>query len=511
MTINNNMQCFAHKHNVQPVVQAKYQSFARYVLLALCCIVFYPLTSITTSAQIWLSGERYPCPNTAYVYAIIPPSSWTVINWQVIGAVASVVYVPGSPSALISFSDNGGFPCTVIALMQNDTSGAQTTTSKGIFIQTNNYSVSIGNGPSFIPCGTTPDLMYIGTPSRFDEHVDIVQYSWVIPTGWTADRLDNRYLRVKPNETGTGNIVLTTRDKCGNIKSSSFPITRIPTLQPIAGQDCQCINVDRPYSVPDVAVAGTTYNWTVTGGLQIVSGQGTTNVMVRNNGGGGTLSVIAQTPCGNTNQVSKSIQSVSTVPAFRPVTNEERPCPNFTRMGRIRVVNPEPCAVYYFIPETPGIIFGGGTVSNPAGTGDFIHVEVDTYGRKYSYYGVNDCGAGATYTNNQVPLNPSCAGDDGNPLALRAGQQITAEPNPFQDNTTLSYDLSGASVVTLDIVNNLNQVVRSIYQNERQKQGKQSVVVSARGLQTGSYTVRLVATNQKGETIRASTIIQIVR
>lgn len=92
-----------------------------------------------------------------------------------------------------------------------------------------------------------------------------------------------------------GNSISISAAATGSYTSSLSGVLRFCTLRPnITGTFNVCNNQTQTYSVP--ALAGSTYNWTVTGGI-ITSGQGTHQITVQwNNGTAGTVNVVQTAP-----------------------------------------------------------------------------------------------------------------------------------------------------------------------------------------------------------------------
>jgi|ERR1041385_5821569 hypothetical protein len=74
-------------------------------------------------------------------------------------------------------------------------------------------------------------------------------------------------------------------------------------------------------------------------------------------------------------------------------------------------------------------------------------------------------------------------------------------PNPFNPSTTIKYDLSEKSLVSLKVFDILGREIMKLVENERQEAGEHTVTLDASGLSSGSYYYRLITvTNGKSVT-----------
>ncbi|TAE32797.1 MAG: T9SS C-terminal target domain-containing protein, partial [Candidatus Kapaibacterium sp.] len=92
---------------------------------------------------------------------------------------------------------------------------------------------------------------------------------------------------------------------------------------------------------------------------------------------------------------------------------------------------------------------------------------------------------------------------------LSLGLQIS--PNPASDRVSVSYSLPANSVVQVELLNVLNQVLATPVAMTQQEQGKHSVDINLSALQTGTYFIRCTATLREGRIISEVMPLQIVR
>jgi hypothetical protein len=96
------------------------------------------------------------------------------------------------------------------------------------------------------------------------------------------------------------------------------------------------------------------------------------------------------------------------------------------------------------------------------------------------YYYLNQIDLDGTMTRSQVVevlLSPTAVSQQALPLVNSLKQNY---PNPFNPETTISYDLSGESVVTLKIYDISGQVIRSVVNNQAMSAGQYKSVWDGR-------------------------------
>lgn len=87
-----------------------------------------------------------------------------------------------------------------------------------------------------------------------------------------------------------------------------------------------CSGTTVSYEVTPIPNA-TTYNWTVTGDLNIVSGQGTDSISVTGTGNSGTISVVAENSCGTSAPSTPVSITINQNPVLTIITGDFSVCP----------------------------------------------------------------------------------------------------------------------------------------------------------------------------------------
>ncbi|MFN8416895.1 MAG: glycosyl hydrolase family 8 [Cytophagaceae bacterium] len=147
-------------------------------------------------------------------------------------------------------------------------------------------------------------------------------YNWTLPTGFTiTSGAGTRTITVSVSSTATnGTVSVTPVGNCGNGAASSLTVT-VSTPAGFSTSMTGPATVTSgqnsvTYSVPDQS--GMTYTWTVPPGATIVSGQGTSSIVVDfGSSTSGSVTVTETNQANQSNSISKTI-TVSTATSVRP-------------------------------------------------------------------------------------------------------------------------------------------------------------------------------------------------
>jgi hypothetical protein len=148
-------------------------------------------------------------------------------------------------------------------------------------------------------------------------------YSWSVPAGATIASGQNTTSVVVDFGVTSGNVSVTATNSCGTSASSVLSITLNGTpVAPgsISGLAAQCSGaLSQTYSIGSVSGA-TGYTWSIPSGASIVSGQGTTSVVVNFGSATGDISVVASNSCGVTSSSTLAV-SLNTIPNSVAIIN----------------------------------------------------------------------------------------------------------------------------------------------------------------------------------------------
>ena len=120
-------------------------------------------------------------------------------------------------------------------------------------------------------------------------------------------------------------------------------------------------------------------------------------------------------------------------------------------------------------------------------TYQFVDYSLDTNGTYYYWLLGMDLDGSSTFFGPVVVVY-NADGNGNTPVLPARTELLSAYPNPFKPNTTISYSIKDASPVTLDIFNTRGQVIRS-YTNNKASAGTFSIVWDgndAKGNKVGS-------------------------
>jgi gliding motility-associated-like protein len=231
-------------------------------------------------------------------------------------------------------------------------------------------------------------------------------YNWQLPVNAfiTAGTGTNAVTIYFPPNAVSGNVIVTGQNACGNGLSSTLAVTVLPlpsTAGAITGKATICQGEKNiVYSI--TALGNTTsYSWTVPSGATLVSGQGTTQIIVNYTGtaSSGNVTVKGVNSCGNGISNSKAVTVVDA-----PQLSVNAPSGQITCAGTPVTVSATSTTAgvsFAWLAINGGHIAAGAGTPNPSvdATGDYIITLTEP---------VNSCTSIDTVTvlpDNQVPQN----------------------------------------------------------------------------------------------------------
>ncbi len=258
-------------------------------------------------------------------------------------------------------------------------------------------------GPGAICRGAGASLTYSIAPVA-----NATSYTWTLPNGWTfasgqGSTMTGENLTevvVNPGD-NSGTITVIASNACGESEPRTKYV-QVDDATPdaptsITGTQQGCVDTVVPYEVNEVPTA-TEYLWEVPseGGWDIVSGNGTRNVMIRVGSTPGNITVRAKNGCGVSEPFSKFVEPVtSPSPAPGPITGDIYTCVNQT--GLEYSVEEVPTALWYewSLPDGWEIVSGHNT--------NKIIVNAKANGGEISVVAWNDCGKSDPSTLTVIP------------------------------------------------------------------------------------------------------------
>ena len=255
-----------------------------------------PATPLTPGL---ITGIQTVCPAiTGLAYSITLVPNATTYNWSV-PTGWSITAGAGTNSITVTSGSTG----------QNGTISVTATNSCGTS-SVRTLAVTVSPATPAIPgviSGLAEQCISItGLVYSISAVANATSYTWTLPSGWSITTGTNTSsITVSTSSTAVaGNITVTANNSCGTSGAQTFAVsvnTAIPaTPGLINGVTVICPTKTLTYSIAAVSNASS-YVWTVPTNWSIISGQGTTSIIVQvpNNASSGFVSVVATNVCGN--------------------------------------------------------------------------------------------------------------------------------------------------------------------------------------------------------------------
>lgn len=259
-------------------------------------------------------GTKYsvqPVP-TATRYTWYVPDGWTITAGQ------------GTPEITVTLTaDASGGQIRVQASNDCGTSGTSrkdvTTTTAAPITPKEINGVAFG-------CATKSAVYEI------DPVAGAQTYTWSVPPTWTISNGQGTTRITVLIGTQQGNVSVIASNSCGQSAAATLavrPFTAVPaTPFAIKGPDEVCERQQEVVYVLEPVDQTLEYIWAVPSGWTIVSGQGTTQIVVNVGSQAGDITVTASNPCGDSMPAKLSVTPVPNVPtpAPGPITGEAQYC-----------------------------------------------------------------------------------------------------------------------------------------------------------------------------------------
>ncbi len=408
------------------------------------------IAAITTPvAPAAIAGSANPCEGTEETYSVAEVNTAASYNWTVpVGNGWAILSGQNTRTIRVKVGTVSGS----IAVTATNSCGTSTATTT---------AVTVANKPA-APAITGATTGCVGTEFTFSVPAvtGATGYVWTIPTTWTPiGSLTGNTIRVIAG-TQSGNVTAAVANRCGTgavatvlVNPTALPAT--PATPAIAGAAAVCLNsADNSYTATGVTGA-VTYTWAAAGNLQIVSGQGTGTVVVRNTGAaGGTLSVMATT---TTCAVSGSI-------ATRTITTTTAPAAPAAILGAANVCEGE--EVTYAVAEVSGAATYSWTIPtgngwellSGAGTRE-IRVRAGTVSGSVTATAGNSCGTSSSVSTAVAVTNKPAAQAIAGATAGCIGTELTFSVPAVAGATAYAWTIPATWTAVGNLTSNTIKVV----------------------------------------------------
>jgi len=249
--------------------------------------------TLKTSPSPSISGTFSQCASTNGVAYSVTNNAGSTYTWSVTGGL-TIASGAGTYAVTVNVGASGG----TLTVTETNSSGCSTTVSQTITVKPK-PSPTITGSP-FSQCASTNGVAYSVTNNAGST------YSWSVTGGLTiATGAGTNAVTVNVGTTGGTLSVTETNNGCSGITSQTITVKPNPTPSITGSPFSQCASTNGvSYSVTNNA--GSTYSWTVTGGLTIASGAASNAVSVNIGSSSGTLT-LTETNNGCSATVSQAI------------------------------------------------------------------------------------------------------------------------------------------------------------------------------------------------------------
>ncbi|QMU30651.1 ice-binding family protein [Adhaeribacter radiodurans] len=386
-----------------------------------------------------ITGESIPCNGstgikytatavpgaTGYVWEL--PEGWTITAGA--GTAAITVSTTGTGGTLAVKAKNNCFESNSVTLTVTPSTTEPTALGE------------ITGSPSV--CRDQTDIIYSVVPVA-----NVSNYVWTVPTGWEITAGQGT-TQIKVNaKTNSGTISVLPRNGCGAAVSASDLVVTVTTEAAIApgiisGDQQACAGeTNLNYSIDAVSgVSG--YFWEVpeADGWRIISGQGTTDVVVQAGSKSGNLTVKAVNGCGS-GPASSFAVNIFTLPTEPPqiIGAKEQCAGSNSQIYQIASVNGA-SGYNWKVPQDWKIESGQGSNSILVTAGQETgNVEVTV---------ATACGSGITgvlavTSASESAFVPGPIGGDSKALICSGQQNITYTIDPVQGAIAYQWNLEAA-------------------------------------------------------------------
>jgi len=239
-----------------------------------------------------ITGNARPCPgDTASVYSVVAVTNATTYNWTVPSGV-TITSGAGTRSIKINYAPT--FVSGTISITSSNACGTSLAKTKGVSKNIPAYPSAI-NGPAYGVCSGGTATYSISAINNTTTYLWTVPSGAIINSGQGSTSISVSF----PTPFVSGNITVAGGTSCGYGTARTVSVRSTPTTPlSITGPAAVCANqLGVNYSTPLISSA-ISYTWVVPSGSSIISGQGTSAIIMNYGATGGNVKVKGVNGCG---------------------------------------------------------------------------------------------------------------------------------------------------------------------------------------------------------------------
>jgi len=308
---------------------------------------------------------------SSLTYSVLAQTGASSYTWT---APAGTTIESGQGTNSIVLSVQNNFSLGSLSVTSNNQCGSSLTRVISIFSTPSAPGTITGTTNNLCPNGVNNPSYSIAAVAGASS------YTWIAPTGTTITSGQGTTL-ITLNVSGSfvsGNLSVIASNACGSRVARTLALTSIPvapaTITGTTNNICQN-GINNPTYTIAAVVGASSYTWTAPSGTTIVSGQGTTAVILNVSGSfvSGNLSVIASNACGSSVARTLALTSIPVAPATITGTTNNL-CPNGVNNPTYTIASVAGASSYTWTAPTGTIITSGqGTTSvSLIITGNFV-------------------------------------------------------------------------------------------------------------------------------------------
>jgi len=437
-----------------------------------------------------ITGTTAPCQSSQQTYAVSTVSgatsyTWTLpAGWSGSSSTNSIVATPGASGGTISVKANNGCGSGTVR----------------------NLTVSVNALPA-VPgqISATGGNTKVCPGDVKSYHISLVSgatsYTWTPPPGATVisgQGTNNATVSYNAGFTASDSLKVSANNSCGSSAKKGIKITRNTPATPSAitgSANNVCSLPGLPYSV--TAVAGMTYNWSLSTSTASVSGGQGTNAITASFGPSyttGQVRVTASNACGVSPLRTLTVKAVPATPGS--ISGAATVCANQQNVPYS--IAPVTGAVSYTWTGPSGARFSDGV--NTSSTAVFttpstaVTVNYKTTAGLIKVKANNACGSG---NNKNLTVTFNCR-----EAGIQGENMLSLSPNPAHDEISISF-LSSDRNYKIEIMDLIGKVVHSFERSGSEGINTEKINVSE--FPKGIYMVRMTS---EGENVVTRFIVE---